>query len=41
MNNSIFLPQTINVGFQSRRDTYTGKLSHICMVILMGLIQPF
>ncbi|HID0768046.1 TPA: hypothetical protein ACXDAZ_002575 [Clostridium botulinum] len=29
MNNNIFIPKKINVGFQEREDTYTGKLSYI------------
>lgn len=29
MNNTIFIPKRINVGFQNRKDTYTGKLSYV------------
>lgn len=29
MKSSIFIPKTINVGFQNRSDTYTGKLAYV------------
>lgn len=29
MNSSIFIPKRINVGYQNRSDTYTGKLAYI------------
>ena len=29
MNSSIFIPKRINVGYQNRDDTYTGKLAYI------------
>lgn len=29
MNNTIFIPKRINVGFQNRNDTYTGKLAYV------------
>lgn len=29
MKSSIFIPKTINVGFQFRSDTYTGKLAYV------------
>lgn len=29
MNSSIFVPKTINVGYQNRSGTYTGKLAYI------------
>lgn len=29
MNSSIIIPKTINVGYQKRSDTYTGKLAYI------------
>lgn len=29
MRNSIFIPKRINVGYQNRSDTYTGKLAYI------------
>lgn len=29
MNSSIFIPKTINVGYQNRKGTYTGKLAYI------------
>ena len=29
MNTNIFIPKKINVGFQNRKDTYTGKLAYI------------
>lgn len=29
MNTNIFVPSKINVGFQNRQDTYTGKLAYI------------
>lgn len=29
MNTNIFIPTKINVGFQERKDTYTGKLAYV------------
>ena len=29
MNTNIFVPSKINVGFQNRKDTYTGKLAYV------------
>ena len=29
MNSSIFIPKTINVGYQNRSNTYTGKLAYV------------
>ena len=29
MNNTVFLPKRINVGYQKRKDTYTGSLAYI------------
>nr|DAU18298.1 MAG TPA: hypothetical protein [Bacteriophage sp.] len=29
MTSSIFIPKTINVGYQNRNDTYTGKLAYV------------
>ena len=29
MNTNIFIPTKINVGFQNRKDTYTGKLAYV------------
>lgn len=29
MNTNIFVPTKINVGFQERKDTYTGKLAYV------------
>ena len=29
MKNNIFIPKTINVGYQNRNDTYTGKLAYV------------
>lgn len=29
MKNNIFIPKTINVGYQNRKDTYTGKLAYV------------
>ena len=29
MNNNIFIPKTIKIGYQNRKDTYTGKLAYI------------
>ena len=26
---SIFVPKKVNVGFQNRKDTYTGKLAYV------------
>lgn len=29
MKSSIFIPKVINVGYQKRSDTYTGKLAYV------------
>lgn len=29
LNNTIFIPNKINIGFQNRNDTYTKKLAYI------------
>ena len=29
MKNTIFIPKTIKVGYQERKDTYTGQLAYI------------
>lgn len=29
MNTNIFIPTKINIGFQERSDTYTGKLAYV------------
>jgi hypothetical protein len=29
MRSNIFIPDRINVGFQERKDTYTGKLAYV------------
>ena len=29
MKSNIFIPQKINVGYQNRSDTYTGKLAYV------------
>lgn len=29
MNSTIFIPKTINVGYQNRKSTYTGKLAYV------------
>lgn len=29
MSNSLYIPKKINIGFQSRSDTYTGKLAYV------------
>ena len=29
MNNNIFIPKQINIGFQERNDTYTNKLAYV------------
>ncbi len=29
MNNNIYIPKRINVGYQNRKDTYTGKIAYV------------
>ena len=29
LKNNIFIPKTINVGYQNRKGTYTGKLAYV------------
>jgi len=29
MNNTIFIPKKIKIGFNERSDTYTGKLGYV------------
>ena len=29
MKSNIFIPKKINVGYQNRSDTYTGKLAYV------------
>ena len=39
MNNSIFIPKQINVGFQNRNDTYTGKLAYVIYFDNKGVLR--
>lgn len=39
MKNNIFLPQIINVGFQNRSDTYTGKLAYVIYTDEKGVLR--
>lgn len=39
MNNNIFLPKKINVGFQNRSDTYTKKLAYIIYFDTKGILR--
>lgn len=39
MNNSIFIPKKINVGFQERRDTYTKKLAYVIYYDNKGVLR--
>lgn len=31
MNNQLFIPDRINVGYNQRNDTYTGKLAYVIL----------
>lgn len=39
MNNNMFIPKQINVGFQSRQGTYTGKLAYIIYFDEKGVLR--
>ena len=39
MKNSIFVPKTINVGYQNRSDTYTGKLAYVIYTDGKGVLR--
>ncbi len=39
MNNSIFIPKRINVGYQNRSDTYTGKLAYVIYYDEKGVLR--
>ena len=39
MGNKIFIPQRINVGYQNRRDTYTGKLGYVTYFDEKGVLR--
>lgn len=39
MNNNIFIPKQINVGFQNRSDTYTKKLAYIIYFDHKGVLR--
>lgn len=39
MNSAIFLPDKINVGFQNRADTYTGKLAYVIYYDSKGVLR--
>ena len=32
MKSTIFIPKLINVGYQNRKDTYTGKLAYVVYI---------
>jgi len=39
MKNTIFLPKTIKVGYQSRTDTYTGQLAYVIYIDQKGVLR--
>lgn len=39
MNNNIFIPKKLNIGFQKRADTYTGKLAYIIYFDEKGVLK--
>lgn len=39
MQNNIFIPEKINVGFQERKDTYTGKLAYVVYFDNKGVLR--
>ena len=39
MQNNIFIPDKINVGFQKREDTYTGKLAYVVYFDKNGVLR--
>lgn len=39
MNNNIFLPDKIKVGYQNRQDTYTGKLAYVIYYDQKGVLR--
>ena len=39
MNTNIFVPKKINVGFQNRKDTYTGKLAYVIYFDAKGKLR--
>jgi len=39
MQNNIFIPEKINVGFQTRTDTYTGKLAYVIYFDNKGVLR--
>lgn len=39
MNTNIFVPKQINVGFQNRKDTYTGKLAYVIYFDAKGKLR--
>ena len=39
MNTNIFIPTKINVGFQNRKDTYTGKLAYVIYYDAKGKLR--
>lgn len=39
MKTNIFLPKKINVGFQERKDTYTGKLAYVIYFDAKGVLR--
>ena len=39
MKSTIFIPKVINVGYQNRKDTYTGKLAYVVYTDEKGVIR--
>lgn len=39
MDNTIFIPKIINVGYQLRKDTYTGKLAYVIYTDEKGVLR--
>ena len=39
MKSNIFLPKTIRVGYQKRKDTYTGNLAYVIYIDAKGKVR--
>lgn len=39
MNNKLYIPETISVGYQERKDTYTGKLAYVIYTDAKGVLR--
>lgn len=39
MHNTLYIPKTITVGFQERKDTFTGKLGYVIYTDHKGVLR--